>query len=172
MSYYERNLPHIERDFRPHFVTFATHMRRILQPWARDIVLSACRYHADKSCDLLAAVVMPDHVHIIVIPLIDESKKCVVPLYWITRSIKGYSARQINKEAGRSGQVWQDESFDHVIRRGDFDSKLDYLLQNPVRKALAKVWQEYRWCYCKQGDQASSARLDGLGSPSPHFAGR
>jgi len=92
---------------------------------------------------------MPDHVHLILVPLIDEVKRCVVPLEWITRSIKGYSARQINARLRRRGQVWQDESFDHVIRNGNFDSKLEYLLQNPVRKGLAAGWQMYRWCYWK-----------------------
>jgi len=95
---------------------------------------------------------MPDHVHLILIPLIDEVKRCVVPLCWITRSIKGYSARQINGRSGQKGQVWQDESFDHVIRRGDFDAKLDYLLRNPERKGLARSWQEYRWCFWKEGE--------------------
>ena len=149
MSYYERNLPHIQRDFRPHFVTFATHKRSLMPPWARDIVFNSCQFHNDRTCDLLAAVVMPDHVHLILIPLIDQPKGCVVPLEWITRSIKGYSARQINAQAGRRGQVWQDESFDHVIRKGDFDNKLEYLLQNPVRKGIVGRWEEYRWCYWK-----------------------
>jgi REP element-mobilizing transposase RayT len=89
MSYYERNLPHIQRDFKPHFLTFATHKRRVLQPWARDIVLRACRYHDEKTCLVMAAVVMPDHVHLIVFPLIDEKKKCVVALESITDHSKG-----------------------------------------------------------------------------------
>jgi REP element-mobilizing transposase RayT len=71
---------------------------------------------------------MPDHVHLILSPLIDEAIGCAVPLYWITRSIKGYSARQINKHLERTGRVWQDEAFDHVIRKGGFEAKLDYLL--------------------------------------------
>jgi REP element-mobilizing transposase RayT len=74
MSYYERNLPHIERDFRPHFVTFATYKRTPLQPWARDIVMEACCHHDEKTCDLLAGVVMPDHVHFILVPRVDEAQ--------------------------------------------------------------------------------------------------
>jgi REP element-mobilizing transposase RayT len=150
MSYYRRNLPHIQVDWKTHFITFATHKRAPLPSWARDIVLSACRHHDGKSYDLIAAVIMPDHVHLIVVPLTDEEKNCVVRLFSVTRSIKGYSAREINKRLGRKGQVWQDESFDHVIRTGDFEPKLDYLLQNPVKKGLAQKWQEYRWCYLKQ----------------------
>jgi REP element-mobilizing transposase RayT len=98
---------------------------------------------------------MPDHVHLKLIPLVDQAKQCVTPLFWITRSIKGYSARMINRQANRTGPVWQDESFDHVIRRGDFDNKLEYLLENPVRKGLAGTWRNYRWCYWKGSDSAS-----------------
>jgi REP element-mobilizing transposase RayT len=149
MTYYERNLPHVQRDLRPHFLTFATYKRISLAPWSRDIVLSACHFHNEKSCDLGAAVIMPDHVHLILVPLVDEEKQCVTPIHWITRSIKGFSARQINARIGRKGTVWQDESFDHVIRRGDWDAKLEYLLLNPVRKGLAERWQDYRWCWWK-----------------------
>jgi len=98
---------------------------------------------------------MPDHVHLILIPLIDYEKRCMVPLEWITRSIKGYSARQINVRLGRKGQVWQDESFDHVIRKGNFDAKLDYVLQNPVKRGLVSKWQDYRWCFWKDIDSNS-----------------
>jgi REP element-mobilizing transposase RayT len=148
MTNYERNLPHLQQESRPYFVTFATHKRTPLPAHARDIVLSACHYHHEKTCDLLAAVIMPDHVHLILAPFLDEDR-AVVPLHWITRSIKGYSARQINNALQRAGQVWQDESFDHIIRKGNFHAKLDYLLQNPVRNGLAKTWEEYKWCYWK-----------------------
>ncbi len=103
----------------------------------------------------MAAVIMPDHVHLIVFPLIDQRKKCVVALEWITRSIKGYSARRINERLGQRGHVWQDESFDHVIRRGNFEAKLDYVLQNPVRKGLAVSWESYPWCYWKGKKECS-----------------
>jgi REP element-mobilizing transposase RayT len=149
MNYYKRNLPHIQQESRPHFITFATHKRAQLSPSARDIVLTACHHHHERTCDLLAAVIMPDHVHLILAPLIIVATKGIVPLHWITRSIKGYSARQINKHLQRTGQIWQDESFDHIIRKGDFHAKLDYLLQNPVKNGLAETWQEYRWCYWK-----------------------
>jgi REP element-mobilizing transposase RayT len=92
---------------------------------------------------------MPDHVHLILAPLVDETTHAIFPLHSITRSIKGYSARQINKSLRRKGQVWQDESFDHFIRNGDFEAKLQYLLHNPVKHGLARTWQEYRWCYWK-----------------------
>src|SRR5437868_3733486 len=83
MTNYERNLPHIQPESRPYFITFATHKRMPLPARARDIVLSACHYHHQKTCDLLGAVVMPDHVHLILVPLIDSANRSVIPLHWI-----------------------------------------------------------------------------------------
>jgi REP element-mobilizing transposase RayT len=159
MTFYERNLPHIQRDCCLHFLTFATHKRQHLPPWARDIVLTACRHHHEKTCDLLAAVVMPDHVHLILAPLVDPITQKIIPLHSITRSIKGYSAREINKKLGRKGRLWQDESFDHFIRQDGFRVKLDYLLQNPVRRGLAKTWQDYRWCYWKGSEESATCSV-------------
>jgi len=34
-SFYRRNLPHLQRDNKPHFLTFCTHQRWILPAWAR-----------------------------------------------------------------------------------------------------------------------------------------
>jgi len=34
----------------------------------------------------------------------------------ILLAIKGASARSVNKLASRAGPLWQDESFDHVLR--------------------------------------------------------
>ena len=49
MSFYRRNLPHLQRDYKPHFITFVTKHRRVLPDWARQIVLDCClRDHNEK----------------------------------------------------------------------------------------------------------------------------
>jgi hypothetical protein len=93
---------------------------------------------------------MPDHVHLIFTPLIDNQKREVCSLAQIMNAIKGASAHKINKALHRSGRVWQAESFDHVVRSSEsLDSKVQYLLENPVRKCLANRWQEYPWIWQK-----------------------
>src|SRR5579859_118752 len=59
---YRRNLPHIERSTRAHFVTFTTHLRWQLPPPARDLVLRHCLHDHGRKMRLYIAVVMPDHV--------------------------------------------------------------------------------------------------------------
>src|SRR5262249_33107357 len=112
---YRRNLPHIEKDDRAHFATFDTYLRWHLPPIARDLVLNHCLHDNGSKMRLHVAVVMPDHVHMVLTPLRAENAE-MFTFAEILGPIKGASAHSINKVLNRSGQVWQDESFDHVIR--------------------------------------------------------
>ena len=64
--------------------------------------------------------------------------------------LKGRSARECNKVLGRLGRFWEHESFDRVIRWGKFDQTVKYVLNNPVKAALVKNWEDWRWNYCRQ----------------------
>jgi putative transposase len=148
MSFYRRNLPHLQRDAKRHFVTFVTKNRRILPEWARDIVLESIRHDDALRYNLDAAVVMPDHAHLILTPGIDEMRQRVMPLFEIMKAIKGASARKINQRLEHRGAIWQEESFDRVLRSAeDTNAKLLYVLENPVRHGLVRGWQEYRWAW-------------------------
>jgi len=84
-----------------------------------------------------AAVIMPDHVHLLLLPLRDE-KGWPYSLPTILKLLKGCSARTVNKLSGADGPVWQEESLDHVLRSQEsFEEKLEYVRQNPVRRGLA-----------------------------------
>jgi REP element-mobilizing transposase RayT len=116
----------------------------------RSLVLECCLHDNGLKFDLRAAVVMPDHVHMIFTPLIDDEGMEVFSLAEIMNGIKGTSAHRINKALGRKGRVWQPESFDHVVRSSEgLDAKIRYVLENPVRRGLAGDWSEYRWLWKK-----------------------
>jgi REP element-mobilizing transposase RayT len=147
-SFYRRNLPHLQRDYKPHFLTFCTYQRWTLPDWARTIVLNACTHNNQGRFDLHAVVVMPDHVHIIFTPLIDQSNTEIFSLAKITQPMKAISAHEINARLGRHGQIWQEESFDRVLRSSEkLDEKVAYILNNPVRKGLANTPAEYPWLW-------------------------
>ena len=62
-----------------------------------------------KFYHLHAWVVMPNHVHLLILPK--------EPLPIITRWLKGSTARQANQLLGRTGQpFWQNESLDRWVR--------------------------------------------------------
>ena len=88
---------------------------------------------------LRAYVIMPNHVHVLLDPL--------VPLSRITSGIKGVSARSSNLKLGRTGKpFWQDESFDHWIRNpGQFVSTKKYIENNPARAGLCNNPQVWPW---------------------------
>ena len=146
MRFYRRNLPHLQPDFKPHFITFCTKDRWIPPEASRDIAMACCRHDHRRKYELYVAVVMPDHVHMILTPAINEVRQEVFSLVEIMRGIKGASAWSINRSLQRRGPVWQEESFDHVLRSSEgLDAKVEYILQNPIRKGLVDDWREYRW---------------------------
>jgi REP element-mobilizing transposase RayT len=103
---------------------------------------------------------MPDHVHVILTPLLDEQKGEVRSLIEIMRTIKSASAHLINRRLHRQGPVWQEESFDHVVRSSEgLDAKVEYVLQNPVRRGLVKDWQEYAWAWQRTDQPIAEMRL-------------
>jgi len=143
---YRRRMPHFQTG-RPIFVTFCKLIRGPFPGAVRDLILSHCLHDHGKRIDLQAAVVMPDHVHLLLTPLTDDCG-WPHPLPFILKMIKGASARSANKLLGTSGPVWQEESFDHVVRsEASFQEKLDYIRQNPVRQKLAARPEDYRWLW-------------------------
>ena len=144
---YRRNLPHIEKDDRPHFITFDTYQRWHLPPLARDIALRHCLHDNGSKMQLHVAVIMPDHVHLIFTPLRSETNE-TYSFEEIVGAIKGASAHYINRALKRTGTVWQDESFDHVLRSQEsLDRKIQYVCENPVRKGLARRPEDYKWLW-------------------------
>ena len=48
----------------------------------------------------------------------------------------------------RAGPVWEEESFDHVLRSDEsLKEKCQYIRQNPVEAGLVKVPEDYRWLW-------------------------
>ena len=143
---YRRHLPHLQKDNAAVFATFSTHHRWALPPVARSLALEACLWGQGKRFELHGAVVMPDHVHMVLTPLDDENGCFSVAE--IMQGIKSSSAHQINRMLGRAGQVWQHESFDHVLRHEEgIDAKVEYVMQNPVRRGLVREASEYPWLW-------------------------
>ena len=88
---------------------------------------------------LRAYVVMPNHVHVLLEPILSLSR--------LTNGIKGVSARVANLKLGRTGKpFWQDESFDHWIRnQGQFTRIKSYVENNPVKARLCAKPEDWEW---------------------------
>ena len=142
---YRRNLPHIQAAGTPIYVTFCTHDRWVLPEGVRSLVLRHCLHDHGRKHRLHAAVVMPDHVHMI-LSMCSDAAGNVFGLPEVMNGIKGASAHSVNKALGRRGHVWQDESFDHILRSSEsLAAKVGYICENPVRKGLVKSAGEWPW---------------------------
>src|ERR1051325_5926256 len=91
---YERNLPHLQNPGHLYYCTAVTHERRILTDGQRDIVMDSIHYLDGKHYDLWAAVMMPDHLHIVFRPTSDKDGN-YISLSKIFHLLKGYTARKI-----------------------------------------------------------------------------
>src|SRR2546425_3864899 len=88
----------------------------------------------------------------------------------VAKAIKGTSAHSINRKLHSHEAVWQEESFDHVLRSSEsLDAKIDYVLQNPVRKGLVRIAREYPWSWRKPMDHQDRSRRGG--GPHPPTEG-
>ena len=144
---YRRNLPHIQKSDTPHFVAFRTKNNLVLPPEARTLVLGHCLHDYEKKIWLHAAVIMPNHVHLLFTPLRDENGDSYT-LASIMNGIKGASAHSVNRLLQRKGSLWQDESFDRVLRSSDdLADKILYLMANPIRSRLAAHHDQYPWLW-------------------------
>lgn len=112
--------------------------RSELRPAHRDIVRDCLLHFNRQRYYLFAFVVMNDHVHVIVKPL-EEHKLSKILHTW-----KSYTAHQVNRVEKRQGPLWQDESYNHILRdENELQQKAYYVVTNPVRR-----WPEsrdYQW---------------------------
>ena len=139
---YRGRLPHLLRREKNYYVTFCTKDRKILPPGARTLTLASTVHDHGRSCWIDSVVVMPDHVHLIVMPY--ET----VSLVDVLSAIKSASSHRVNRLLGGRGAVWQRESFDRLVRSGDnLDKKRQYIFDNPARKGLVDRWEDYPWIW-------------------------
>ena len=149
MTFYRRNLPHIEEPGATYFVSFSTQNESILNEDARSLVFDHCLFENAKTVQMHAFVVMPDHVHLLFTPLQmrKENEECH-SLAKIMNGIKGASVHSVNELLERSGPLWLPESFDRIIRNDvDFRNKKLYIIGNPITAGLAREPGEYKWCW-------------------------
>ena len=107
--------------------TFRQH-RHFQRTANAELFISTLFQHRDKGrFQLHGFAVMPDHVHVLITPPIDQStSRCV-------QFIKGgysFAARYQSP-----GEIWHSGYHEHRIRNAeDFDNQLRYIANNPSRK--------------------------------------
>lgn len=96
--------------------------------------------------ELGSYAIMPNHVHVITRPL----KPIERPLEHIVGSWKGASAYILNQSRNSGGPLWQQESYDRIIRDDEhLYQVIQYIGRNPRRAGIAPgktpIWIRPEW---------------------------
>ncbi len=157
--YSKRRLPHFEKPWAIYAVTLTTVKRRQLTPAARTIAIDTWRHFHKSRYELFALCVMPDHVHALFQPWPKEKQADNKQTFWslteILRSLKTFSAREINRLDKATGSVWERETFDRYIRSdGDLAEKFNYILRDPWESGAARPGGNYSWIWTQENEAA------------------
>jgi RecG-like helicase/REP element-mobilizing transposase RayT len=168
-QYSRRRLPHFEKPWAIYAVTITTRHRRCLSPQARTVVLNAWRHFHNARYELFAICVMPDHVHALFQPWPQNEAPGDEAKFWslteLMRSLKSFTAHEINHTEGKAGAVWEKETFDRYIRSDrDLAEKFHYILRHPWDAGVARQNEEYSWVWTPQDE------MHVAGSSSPQNA--
>ena len=137
-----RHLPHWSLEGSAYFVTFRATWGIVFNEEEQRIVLEHIKEGNETFYHCYAAIVMPDHVHLLIRP--NER----MTLSRVMHGLKGVSAHKINLHRGTNGQVWQDESYDRIVRNDvEFRNELNYMYNNPVKKGLTEEPEKYAGWY-------------------------
>ncbi len=116
------------------------------QPAVAALVTSAMHHFDDEHYELGCYVVMPNHVHAVVRPLMPVAH----PLEEILGGWKKYSSRRINSVLNTTGALWQEESYDRIVRDEEHLWRvIQYIGSNPERaglpRDLCRLWARPQW---------------------------
>jgi len=105
-----------------------------------EVACDALRFFDGKRYELGEWVVMPNHVHLVVRPMIGWTLSVVL------KGMKGTIANEANGMLGTRGRSWQPESFNRVVRdEKEMVRVRRYIRRNPAKAGLCKREEEWRW---------------------------
>lgn len=135
---------HPDLPSQPYFVTAATVNRQPMfrNRQAAELMLAELgRLRHELDFALLAFVVMPDHVHLLLVP------SAKADLSRIMQSVKGRFARLWNQRCRRTGSLWQSRYYESAVRtEAQLTRWIEYIHRNPVQAGLASIPEEYPYC--------------------------
>jgi len=94
---------------------------------------------ADCEVGVLAWCLMPNHVHLVVVPEREDS------LSVLFRRANGRYSQYLNARLGRSGHLWHNRFFSCPLSNRHCWKAVAYVERNPVRAGLVDRAEKYRW---------------------------
>jgi REP element-mobilizing transposase RayT len=109
-------------------------------------LIAAMKHFDGERYELGCYVVMPNHAHVVVRPFHPETTS----LEEIVGCWKKFSARRINARLGVAATLWQEETYDRIIRDEEHLWRvIQYIGANPAKAGLATdtcpLWLRPQW---------------------------
>ena len=124
----------------------------LARPEVGEMVYQALQFFEGERYALVAACVMPNHVHAVLSPAHGHG------LENILHSWKSFTAKEANKLLGRTGAFWEREYFDRLIRNAaELERTVRYVVENPVKAGL-KDWR-WVWVHASFRDASRNAAV-------------
>jgi REP element-mobilizing transposase RayT len=124
------------------------------KPEIASIVNTAIRYFNNDRYELLAWTIMPNHVHVLLKLLGNHVLSAIL------HSWKSFSSNEANRMLARTGEFWQREYFDVLVRsERQLEFFLRYVLNNPVKAGLCKEIFQWPWTGCSEEMQAVARKF-------------
>ena len=144
------SLDEIERDYFRKLEAFldkGAGKRALGRPDIASLVADAFRFFDGDRYRLDAWVVMPNHVHMVLWPVPNNT------LSEIAQSLKRFTAREANKILHSTGETfWQPEPYDHWIRDDKEHARCcGYVIRNPVKAGLCATPEDWEWSSAWRG---------------------
>jgi len=122
---------------------------QLQHPEAAEIVVNGWKHFNGERYDLIAWVVMPNHVHVL-IRLYEGQLLGKVVQSWKSYTGRKISALKLYRAGARCSQggksFWMREYWDRYIRDEEhLANTIDYIHNNPVKAGLVKHPEEWKW---------------------------
>jgi len=153
-----------------YFITFCVERRRrvLANPGAWEVCLNM--FSRLSKWTTLAAIAMPDHVHILTAPLERDASVAAYSKWfkrWFNEEYCGancsaFAAANANSLGGVSQKrptthaawQWREGCFDRLLRSDEsLSDKWEYLRQNPVRAGLVANPEDWPYQFASTGDK-------------------
>lgn len=123
-----------------HFITTSCYHRKpfFSKPWTRKIVIDAIdQTRIKKKFLFIGYVIMPEHVHFLVVPNLGETiSNTVKSIKWNTSICL---LRELRKRGMEEKILWQSRFYDfNIITQKKLYEKLEYCHKNPVTRNLVQ----------------------------------
>jgi len=111
------------------------------------------RYGALHGVEILAYCLMPNHVHLVLVP------EGLLSMASTLRQTHSDYALRMNRLLSQTGHFWESRYFSCPLDRRHFSNAIRYVELNPVRAGLVAAPQDWPWSSAREHSQGPRCEL-------------